>query len=293
MERRANGRRYAAGMFAVTVLALLLTQVDKILLSRLLPLAAFAQYALAGVVANALYMLTGPISAAFFPRFTELVTRREEASLRVAYHLAAQLVTVLMGTAAIILIMLGDKVLLLWTHDAVLTTHVSGLLAVIALGTLLHGLTWIPYQLQLAYGWTSLAMRINIVAVAILLPAIFFAVPAYGPIGAAWVWVTLNTGYIVFSIYFMHRRLLPTEKRRWYVEDVIAPLAAGFGVSKLCLLASPDRTGDFVNIGVLAVTTMCVLFAMLLAAPVLRRHLTHYAALKCESIYARWVTRWR
>ena len=51
--------RFAAGMMAITLLALLLTQVDKILLSRLLTLEAFAYYALAGVMANALYMLDG------------------------------------------------------------------------------------------------------------------------------------------------------------------------------------------------------------------------------------------
>ena len=39
---------------AITFLSLLLMQVDKILLSRLLTLESFGYYALAGVVANAL-----------------------------------------------------------------------------------------------------------------------------------------------------------------------------------------------------------------------------------------------
>jgi len=51
--------RFAAGMMAITFRALLLTQVDKILLSRLLTLESFGYYALAGLVANALYMLLG------------------------------------------------------------------------------------------------------------------------------------------------------------------------------------------------------------------------------------------
>src|ERR1017187_8921854 len=46
--------RFAAGMVAITLLALLLTQVDKILLSRMLTLEAFGYYALAGVVASSL-----------------------------------------------------------------------------------------------------------------------------------------------------------------------------------------------------------------------------------------------
>ena len=49
--------RFAAGIVAITLLSLLLTQVDKILLSRLLTLEAFGYYALAGLVANSLTMM--------------------------------------------------------------------------------------------------------------------------------------------------------------------------------------------------------------------------------------------
>ena len=34
-----------------------------------------------------------------------------------------------------------------------------------------------PYQLQLAYGWTSFAIKINTVAVTLLVPAIFLVTP--------------------------------------------------------------------------------------------------------------------
>ena len=44
--------RFAAGSTTITILALLLTQVDKILLSHLLTLKAFGYYALAAAVAK-------------------------------------------------------------------------------------------------------------------------------------------------------------------------------------------------------------------------------------------------
>ena len=47
-------------------IALLLTQIDKILLSRLLPLQGFAVYATAGVLSSALYLLSTPIGLASF-----------------------------------------------------------------------------------------------------------------------------------------------------------------------------------------------------------------------------------
>ncbi len=109
--------RFATGIIVITFLTLLLTQLDKVLLSRLLTLEAFGYYALAGVIANALYMLVGPICTAFYPRFTELTERGDSIGLRATYHQAAQLTTVLMGSAAVVLIFFSSSVLLLWSGD--------------------------------------------------------------------------------------------------------------------------------------------------------------------------------
>jgi len=281
--------RYAAGMVGITLLALLLTQVDKILLSRLLSLEAFAYYALATVVTSALYTLTAPVSTAFHPRFTELATRGDDEVLRSAYHLSAQLVTVLMGAAAIVLMIFGDRVLLLWTSDLTLSQQVSPLMSLLALGTLLNGLMWMPYQLQLAHGWTSLTLKVNSIAVAILIPAILWVVPTYGAIGAAWVWVALNAGYILFTIYFMHRRLLPTEKWRWYREDVAGPLVAATATASLCRWVLPEDMGKLGEFGVLLLSSGCALVAAILMAPMVRRAFVQLVTDKINSINVRTV----
>ena len=265
--------RFSAGMLTITLLSLLLTQVDKILLSRLLSLTAFGYYALAGVVANSLYMLAAPVTTAFYPRFTELVTRGDDKGLRTVYHQAAQIVTVLMGAAAIVLLTLSEIVLVVWTGDRLLSREVAPVLSVLALGTLLHGLMWIPYQMQLAFGWTTLAIRINVVAVIVLIPIILFTVPRFGAIGAAWSWVALNTGYLVFTIYYMHRRLLPTEKWVWYREDIFLPLAAAGIVGLICRFFFPAELGRTAAVGFLVASSVLVLAAAAAAAPSLRNRL--------------------
>jgi O-antigen/teichoic acid export membrane protein len=279
--------RYAAGIVGITLLALLLTQVDKLLLSRLLSLEAFAHYALAGVVASALYSLVGPITATYYPRITELAMRGDDIALRAAYHQGAQLVTVLMGAAAAVMMIFGDQVLLLWTQDPPLVRHVAPLLPVLALGTLFNGLMWIPYQLQLAHGWTSLTIKVNSVAVVILVPAILWAVPTYGALGAAWVWVTLNAGYILFDIYFIHQRLLPTEKWRWYREDVAIPLAAATATAWLCRWVMPEGLGRLGAFGVLLLSSGGVLLAAALAAPLVRYQLARTVPGRIKGIAAK------
>ena len=268
--------RFAAGMMAISLLALLLSQADKILLSRLLTLESFGYYALAGVVANALSMLAGPITTALYPRFTELSTSGDEVALRALYHQGAQFVTVLMGSAAMVLIVFGDRVLRLWTGNPALTQHVAPLMAVLALGTLFNGLVWMPYQMQLAHGWTSLTIKFNIVAIGLLVPAILLVVPAYGAIGAARIWVTLNAGYLMLYIPLMHRRLLRAEKWCWYLQDVALPLAAATATAFLCRWVMPNDLGKLGEFSVLLMTASCVLIAAALAAPGVRCEIARY-----------------
>ncbi len=266
--------RFAAGMTGITFLAFLLTQADKVLLSRLLSLKAFGYYSLAWIVAsNLLQVVTAPIFAAFYPQFIELVARRDPVALGSTYHQAAQLITVLAGSTAIVLISFGDKSLLLWTRDPVLTEAVYPLMSVIALGYLFNCLMSIPTYLQLAYGWTSLTFKLNAVAVCVLVPGIVIAVTKYGAIGAAWLWVSLNAGCLVLGIYYMHKRLIPQDKWRWYRSDVAIPLAAAAVTAGLCRWISPADLDTLATFTVLAFSSALVLTGAALTAPMVRNGL--------------------
>lgn len=263
--------RFAAGMMGITFLVLLLMQVDKILLSRLLTLEAFGYYALAGAVAGSLPLLVGPITAAYYPRFNTFVVNTDEAGLNRAFHNSAQLVSVIVGSTASVLILFAEPVLVLWTGNENLAAQVAPVMSVLTLGTLLNCLMWVPYQMQLAHGWTSLAIWINVVAVTLLVPTILLIVPIYGPIAAAWIWVALNASYCIVGAQFMFRRILTTEKWTWYLQDVISPLAAAITVTTLARLTCPvpvDRM--WASILIASIGFLSIISANL-TAPVVRQ----------------------
>lgn len=218
--------RFAGGMLGITLLSLLLMQVDKIVLSKLLTLSDYGYYTLATVVAGGINYLGAPINQAWYPRLSELVSRQDRAGLIQTYHQGAQLVTVVVGSAAVVIIGFAEIILQLWTRDAELARQAAPLVQVLVLGNLFNGLMWIPYQTQLAHGWTSLAIKTNIVAVLIIVPAILWVTPRYGALGAAWLWTSLNAGYVLIAVHFMFRKILRGEKWRWYGRDVIPPLLA-------------------------------------------------------------------
>lgn len=258
--------KFASGMMAVTFLAILLTQIDKVLLSRLLPLESFGYYTLAATVAGVLYIVIAPVTTAFYPRLVELLIQENQVALITAYHQGAQLITLLIAPAVMLLSFYPENIVFMWSGNVNLAANTAPILSIFVLGVFLNGLMHMPAQLQLAYGWVSLGIKTNVVAVVVLIPAIFWVVPKYGAIGAAWIWVVLNAGYVLIAMQFMHRRLLVREKWSWYFSDVILPASGSIGVMLLAELFQPasyqNRWSDFfflLIVGILALVTSTIL----------------------------------
>lgn len=216
--------RFAAGITGISVLSVILMQMDKIILSRILSLEMFGYYTLASVVAGGLYIFFGPIFTTLFPRFSQLVILGDQDGLKRLYHKSCQLVSVIILPVTAVVALFSAEILILWVRDPVIVDETHLLLSLLIIGNALGGLINLPYALQLAHGWTKLAFFQNLVAIIVLVPMIFWLSSYYGAEGAAFVWVLLNAGYLIIGIHFMHRKLIKEEKLRWYFEDVLKPL---------------------------------------------------------------------
>ncbi|MDR3415436.1 MAG: oligosaccharide flippase family protein [Nevskia sp.] len=270
--------RFAAGIAVITLLSILLMQVDKLVLSKILPLTEFGYYTLAATVAGALSLAIGPINNAIYPQFTGMVARGETKVLTEVYHKFSQTLTLMLVPAALVLSLFSEHALLLWTRDAGTAAHVAPLVSVLAVGTMLNGLMHAPYTLQLAHGWTRFMVVVNAVSVVIVVPVIYIGVRSYGAIAAAYIWAAINAGYIVFAVPLMHRRLLPAEMWRWYGQDIVAPALAALVAAALVWVLAPapavDRPlGSVVSIALAAITAVS---AAVLTTPLGRRRLGGY-----------------
>lgn len=262
--------QFARGMMVITFLSLLLMQTDKLLLSRLLSLEYFGYYTLAASVCGVLYLLAIPIAQSFSPRFTELAARGEVTVLIKTYHQAAQLIAVMVAPAALVLIFFGENLLVVWTGNTLLAHEATPVIALLAIGGAFNALMYAPYMLQLAYGWTSLAVWVNVIAVTLLVPAIIWITPRYGAVGAASVWAVLNVSYVLIAIHFMHRRLLKEEKWHWYLHDVVLPIISALSVVLMSWWAHPSSLGKFAEGAWLFGSGFVALSASAMAAPLLR-----------------------
>lgn len=259
--------RFALGMLAVSVLSLAATQADKLVLSRLLPLADFGYYMFAANVALVLELLAAPVMTALYPRVVALFEAGDEAVLAAFFHRWARIVTVLTAPAAAWLVFLAPELLLAWSGDAVLAERSGALLSVLAIGTFLHAQCVLPYYLQLARGWTSLAAGINALALVATVPVLLLLVPRHGAEAGAWTWVGVASLYVVVGLNVMFGHVLRRERWRFFLLDTGLPALAAFATmaaaSQVALAILPQLW-----IGRVVVLGLALLAALAAAAAV-------------------------
>jgi O-antigen/teichoic acid export membrane protein len=222
-----NVWKFAAGMSAISILALILTQIDKVILSKTLSLLDFGYYTFASTLVLSLSRLYSPYFYSIYPRLTQLVDVRDDNGLITFYHKSCQFMAFLIIPVALVLSFFSFDIVFLWTKSIDLTNNTHNLISVLIIGTLFNGLMNPPYALQLAYGWTKLNFYSNVIATLIMIPCYFFLSQNYGSLGASFSWVILNLGYILFLIPVMHKKILQKNITKWYLKDLVFPFIVG------------------------------------------------------------------
>lgn len=104
--------KFSGGMTLIAVLSTVLSQIDKIFLSKLLPLEEFGYYTIASVIAINLLRLVYPINTAVYPRLTQLISNSKITLLKTLYHQSCQLLSAIILPVSAVLFFFSREILL-------------------------------------------------------------------------------------------------------------------------------------------------------------------------------------
>lgn len=232
--------QFSIGVTGINVTWILLSAMDSIVLSATLAMQEFGYYSLVRSIALAFERLANPVQQAVYPELTSLTAECMIFRVKELYHRACQLTSVLVVPPALVVIFFSDTVLQLWTRDAVLADKTALVLSTLTVGSYFYCLRLMPLSLQLANGWTGLALVLNIAALLVFTPLLWMLTASHGMLAGAMFWILANLMIAIVGTAVMHTRLLRNEYRYWLLRDVLLPAVAGLcvvGVIKL--VASP------------------------------------------------------
>jgi O-antigen/teichoic acid export membrane protein len=263
--------RYAAGMAGTAALSILLTQTDKLIVSKVLPLKMLGHYTLASAVASIPLLLATPIASAVSPRLTGFVALGSREALTSLYHRTCELIGIIIIPTGITLVFFASEFILVWTGSAVAAKEAGLPASLLVAGQLMQAVTVVPYYIAVAHGNIRLNLKIGIWSVIVITPLLFFLVLRYGVVGAGISWLVMNLCTLPPYMYFLHRHFLPGELRQWFFGAVGRPLAATLACMFLARWLAPETTSRLGTLFMIALISLLAGSASLLTSGDLRQ----------------------
>lgn len=198
-----DGAPYAGRMLATAVLAVIHVQADRIVASRLLPLASVGTYGFGYAGVSRASLLQSAIGHAALPTLSSLAASRDAEGLRASFAKLQHVVCVVAVPVYAAIPFFAEPVLGA-VFDPPTGRELLLPLSLVGLGYYLNATITIPYVASLATGRPDIAVRSNLYGLLVVLPITAALVARLGLVGAGLSWVV----YQVYAYAYSLRRVL-------------------------------------------------------------------------------------
>lgn len=231
--------RKSRGLGLIAILALLQSQTDKVVVSRLLPLRDYGYYMVAVSVSLLPLLLAVPVAGAAFPRMSRMAVS-DEAGARQILRLATQSTVAIAAPAGLTAAFFSREIIFAWTGNVYTTAHVAPIVSLLIGGYMITATQQVSYYFELAHARTRPIVIASGVALVLILPMMLILGRQFGAPGIASCWLLLNLGSLLVSWPLILRPGLGREFVPFYVRSLLAPCAAVLATVGVARLLIPD-----------------------------------------------------
>lgn len=233
---------YALQLTAISILAVLHTQADKLIVSRILPLGVFGMYAFAFSVLNRGMLLTGAVVQAALPALAAFASASGSGGSRREYRDLQHLVLYVMAAVFAVAPFAAHPITALVFGEA--TDDVGAIWLLLAIGFYMNATINMPYTLSLALGRPGIALALNAWALILVLPLTVLLVTRWGTVGAAASWVIYHVLAYAYAVPRFARECIGQRPIEWYggVASYALPAAAVYGAMWLAAVYLLDAS---------------------------------------------------
>ena len=202
---------------ANSLLSLVYTQTDKVLVSKLLPVAEFGLYGFASATVGRASFVPAAIGQAAFPSFSNLFAAGDRVDLLRQYRKFQDLVC--FGTLPMFA---GICFAALPLYGYLFNSDVAGRLLLptvfLAVGFAMNAAINTPNVVAVAMGKPQLVVKSNVLALFVVLPVTVLLVASFGITGAAFSWVFYHLFTYTYLVPRICRECLEIRPWLWYVH---------------------------------------------------------------------------
>jgi O-antigen/teichoic acid export membrane protein len=196
------------------------TQSDKLILSKILTLGDYAYFTLATLASSGILLLSNTAGTALMPRFSKLGAEDKKKELIDLYRIATKYVGSVTIPATLVLIFFPEPLLFVWTGDVEIAAKAKNILSLYALGNGLLVFNAFPYYLQYASGNLRLHFIGSVLYLLFFFPVLMILSLQYGVVGAGWSWFAANFINFIVWVAYVHSKIYPKMHLKWLFNDI-------------------------------------------------------------------------
>jgi O-antigen/teichoic acid export membrane protein len=247
---------FVLGLTGISLTAIVITQADKVILSKTISLETFGYYTFAGLMGGGILQIMGAVFQTYFPKLSQQTALKDTETLSKTYHQASKAMALVILPLTLTIVFFSKSILEIWTENKILIDNTHALISILTLGTAINGLVSIPYALSLSAGNSGLFIKINCAFIVFLIPFLIVGISLNGSIGAAYSWLIINVLYALCAPIIVHRYLLRNHAKQWFFEDTLPVLFISSLICGVATFAIPSDLNIFFKIVLLGTVFM-------------------------------------
>ena len=173
----------------ISILWVLASQIDKLILSFTVSLEQYGVFSLALVAANLMLTMLIPINQILMPRFVKLFADGGRITLGLVVLKAIHLYVCFFSIIGFGLLFFGRELFLLWTNNSDIASRASVFVGCLAIGNFIHGVTNIIFISAYARDDLNEYSKRYLTHVLIFLPVSIYATFTFQESGVVIVWL--------------------------------------------------------------------------------------------------------
>ncbi|EJL74921.1 lipopolysaccharide biosynthesis protein [Chryseobacterium populi] len=265
-----NVWKFAGGMLLIAIVAAVNTQMDKIMITRLLSVETLGYYTLALSLSQAIIIVVTPITTALLPRFTYQYSGGQSEEAAKLFNMAGLIVSILVFAIMANMSFFAKDLVWIWTNNLTIVHNTSDFMPILSISMGMSALVNLPYQIAIANGYTKLNNILGVLSLIITFPGYWLATQYYGAVGTALVFCCVQTITTFVYLYFINKKILKTRIiTDIYLKQILLPLIISFGIafifSSLSGFIHDNRILKVFWIGIS--TIFCLFFTVLILVP--------------------------
>jgi len=227
-----RNRKFALVMTLQTILGGIISQIDKVILSKFMPIGVFGYYTFAYGNVSKGELIADAISVAAYPSFAALYRSGDRKVLLTQYRKLHELLCFSTGPIFALI-----PFALLPLYSFMLNREAAKLLLVpttlLCLGFYIRGAIRIQHTFAVASGKPEIAVKTNLLAVLTVTPTSISLIYYFGMTGAALSWILYNVFNALYAIPRIYKECIKIPVREWYFQmlKVLSLIVSVYGVA--------------------------------------------------------------